>query len=424
MSAAIAVIGAGWGDEGKGLMIDALARPGSVVVRANGGAQAGHTVQRPNGERHVFHHVGSGAFRGAATFLSRFFIHNPLLLETEFADLAVLGIESEILADDQGQVTTPWDMMINQIAEEARDAARHGSCGLGINETLRRGVDERLVIRVRDLWQPAQLKRLAEQVQQEWVPSRLLALGLSPGAVWRQRLASPGVMESFLESAARFSACVRPDDGTRATAAAAQGLLLFEGALERAETVLDAAGLANPSELAREWGVEHLRAIYVTRAYATRHGAGPFPREVRGLAYPDATNVPNAWQGSLRFGALDLDLLAKSISDDQPCTNLAVEKTLAMTCLDQVGDIVNWWQAGQRQAGSKASLMAAAQSATAVPLIATSHGPCREDVSLSSRSAATIGTRLTGGGIAGSRPDGPGMTWPGAERPLTDVRRR
>lgn len=120
-------------------------------------------MQRPNGKRHVFHHVGSGAFRGAATFLSRFFIHNALLLETELAELAALGIAPEILADGRGQVTTPWDMMINQIAEETRDAAQRGSCGLGINETLRRGADEGLVMRVRDLWQPGRLKRLAEQ---------------------------------------------------------------------------------------------------------------------------------------------------------------------------------------------------------------------------------------------------------------------
>jgi len=53
---------------------------------------------------------------------------------------------------------------------------------------------------------------------------------------------------------------------------------------------------------------------------------GPLPREVSGLAYPDATNVPNAWQGNLRFAALDLDLLAKSIGDDQPIAGVAVEE--------------------------------------------------------------------------------------------------
>lgn len=76
---ATAVIGAGYGDEGKGLMTDALVAAlngAATVVRFNGGAQAGHTVVAPRKGapplRHVFHHVGSGALAGAPTFLSRF----------------------------------------------------------------------------------------------------------------------------------------------------------------------------------------------------------------------------------------------------------------------------------------------------------------------------------------------------------------
>lgn len=80
MGSAIAVIGAGFGDEGKGLMTDyCCQRPKyTTVVRFNGGAQAGHTVVTPDGRRHVFSHFGSGTLRGAATFLSRFFICNPI----------------------------------------------------------------------------------------------------------------------------------------------------------------------------------------------------------------------------------------------------------------------------------------------------------------------------------------------------------
>ena len=111
-----AVIGAAWGDEGKGLLTDALARPDTLVVRFNGGAQAGHTVTAPDGRRHVFHGVGSGTFRGAATFLSRFHVHNPLLHGEEVAQLRRLGLHPRVLADPQGMVTTPWDMMLNQIA--------------------------------------------------------------------------------------------------------------------------------------------------------------------------------------------------------------------------------------------------------------------------------------------------------------------
>lgn len=63
-----AVIGAGYGEEGKGLLTDALAHSlgaAAMVIRHNGGAQAGHTVTLPDGRRHVFHHVGSGTRHGA-----------------------------------------------------------------------------------------------------------------------------------------------------------------------------------------------------------------------------------------------------------------------------------------------------------------------------------------------------------------------
>ena len=65
------VIGANYGDEGKGVITDALAsrRPESIVVLTNGGAQRGHTVVSPfTGKPHTFHHFGSGTFRGCSTY--------------------------------------------------------------------------------------------------------------------------------------------------------------------------------------------------------------------------------------------------------------------------------------------------------------------------------------------------------------------
>ena len=70
-----AIIGANYGDEGKGLLTDYYAAKSkhSVVVRFNGGPQAGHTVVTPEGKRHVFSHYGSGTLAGAQTFLSKHF---------------------------------------------------------------------------------------------------------------------------------------------------------------------------------------------------------------------------------------------------------------------------------------------------------------------------------------------------------------
>ena len=93
-STAKAVIGANYGDEGKGLMTDYHAAPAGtagIVVRFNGGAQAGHTVTTPEGARHVFSHFGSGSLVGAATFLSRHVVCHPTLFFKEAAALEAAG---------------------------------------------------------------------------------------------------------------------------------------------------------------------------------------------------------------------------------------------------------------------------------------------------------------------------------------------
>ena len=86
------VIGANWGDEGKGLMTDYFSqKPNSIVICSNGGAQRGHTVVTPNKVRHVFHHFGSGTFNLADTYLSEDFICNPIIFRQEYNELKHLG---------------------------------------------------------------------------------------------------------------------------------------------------------------------------------------------------------------------------------------------------------------------------------------------------------------------------------------------
>jgi adenylosuccinate synthase len=369
MRSARVVIGAGWGDEGKGLLTDFLSDEKTLVVRFNGGAQAGHTVETPDGRRHVFHHIGSGAFRGAATFLSRFFVHNPLFYREEIEALHGLGVVPRVLADPRGLVTTPYDMMLNQIAEEARGDARHGSCGLGLNETITRA--EALpdtILTVRDLADGDRVAAVLREIRARWVPRRLAALGIIPTAQWQARLANDGVLDAMLAACEFFAGNVTVNERAIETHAAA-GKILFEGAqgllldekhrwfpyVTRSRT-----GLTNVDILAKESGIGALDVTYVTRAYATRHGAGPFPREVAGLTHADPTNVPNPWQGTLRFGDLDLDLLAETIREDLARTDLPIAHGLAITCLDQVGKKVRFWHAGELRVAPAATMRAIA----------------------------------------------------------------
>ena len=381
-----AVIGAAWGDEGKGLLTDALARPGTLVVRFNGGAQAGHTVQDPDGRRHVFHGVGSGTFRGAATFLSRFHVHNPLLHREEEAQLRRLGLVPRVAADPRGMVTTPWDMMLNQMAEEARGVARHGSCGLGLNETVTR-TEAGFPLLAADLAGAGQagrgrLRDVLHGIRTRWVPQRLDALGLHPGPAWQARLDSTAVLDAYVDAAAAFAAEVPLASDA---IAAHPGPVLFEGAQG---LLLDAAhpwfphvtrsrtGLANVAALAQEAGITALDVTYATRAYATRHGAGPFPREAA-VSYPDPTNVPNPWQGTLRFGDLDLDLLRAAVAADVAACPVPVSHRLAVTCVDQVGEGVRFWHEGVARVAPPAEMLGVARGLGSGPGLA-SYGPIRE----------------------------------------------
>ena len=315
MTSAKVVVGAGWGDEGKGVICDHLATPNSMVVRYCSGANAGHTVVR-DGKRHVFHHFGSGTLKGASTYLSRFFIHNPILYFQELRQLRDLGMSPQVVVDKDGLVSTHFDMMLNQMVEMQRGQSRHGSCGVGINETIKRSEAGYSIV-VDDLSR-ADFRDRLHTIRTEWVPERLIQLGIVPDAAWQDRLDSAAIRDAYIDHCVAYhqQVTVRPllDCAGDLLFEGAQGLLLDEDHEWFPYVTHAHTGLRNV--VAMTEGID-LEVIYVTRAYATRHGPGPFPREVAGLRYADATNVPNDWQGTLRFGHLDLDLLAgDSITHD------------------------------------------------------------------------------------------------------------
>ena len=135
------IIGASYGDEGKGLAADffgaeAGKKHGTINVLTNGGPQRGHTVELEDGTRHVFKHLGAAAFRGAATYMAEQFLVNPMEFCREYYELCAMGHVPETYMDPRCRFTTPWDMLVNQILQEKRGL--HNSCGFGIWETVLR----------------------------------------------------------------------------------------------------------------------------------------------------------------------------------------------------------------------------------------------------------------------------------------------
>ena len=304
------VIGANFGDEGKGLMVDYLCSKGAgVVVRFNGGAQAGHTVVTPEGDRHVFHHFGSGSFLGVPTFLSQFFICNPIAFFREKAELMKLGLNPTVYAHPDCLVTTFADMMINQALEEKRGHGRHGSVGLGVSETIERSNVTELKITMSDLWNGIKLESRLEQICGKYAQFRI-----------GEALNEPAMIQKFIEGCAAFAEAVHPAGIGQCkdpVFEGAQGLLLdqnnkeFFPHLTRSNT-----GMQNVRVLCAQAGITDIETYYISRTYLTRHGAGPLPGESTRLQFEDNTNLEHPWQGRLRFAPLDASALHRRCAED------------------------------------------------------------------------------------------------------------
>ena len=150
----VAVItGANYGDEGKGLgtyqFCQSFINRGlyPLVICHNGGAQRGHTVIH-KGTRHVFRHVGSGSFLNCHTYLSEDFILNPIIFREEYKELLEKGVEldNKVFVSEKCLVTTPYEMFLNDMKERKRNKLKHGSCGLGIFETIQRNKEVNFAI--------------------------------------------------------------------------------------------------------------------------------------------------------------------------------------------------------------------------------------------------------------------------------------
>lgn len=308
------VIGSSFGDEGKGVVTDWLCSQGAgIVVRYNGGANAGHTVVTPENERHVFRHVGAGAFCGVPTFLSQFFVLNPILFFEERKQLIELGFHPEVYAHPDCLVTTFMDMLINQTLENKRSGKRHGSCGIGLHETVNRSTVKELKITMSDLWNGG--KRLEVQLAEICGKYAKFRIGQSCDVAYQDKAIS-----EFIRCCTHFADCVQPlgmGQCKDPVFEGAQGLLLDQGNKEFFPHVTHSnTGMKNVEVLCAQAGITNKEIYYVSRTYLTRHGAGLLPGEDKSMSFEDDTNKGNPFQGNLRFAPLDTNSLMARIKKD------------------------------------------------------------------------------------------------------------
>ena len=134
------VLGLGFGDEGKGTIIDYLTRKHEIpLVIKTGGPQQAHNVVEPNGRWHCFSQFGSGTFfPGTKTFLSKGMMVEPgNLLRESYAlrEKGEQGTLTRIIIDSDATIITPFERMVSQMREISRGEKRFGSCGMGVGET-------------------------------------------------------------------------------------------------------------------------------------------------------------------------------------------------------------------------------------------------------------------------------------------------
>lgn len=320
------VLGLGYGDEGKGLATSFLCskKYNPMVVRFNGGHQAGHTVVV--GEvRHTFSSFGSGTLEGVPTFWSRFCTFSPTAFVREHSILTGNGFSPQIYVDPMAPVTTVFDVMHNRANDRMRN---NGTVGVGFGSTIKRQ-EGPFKLYVKDLfYEPVCIEKLRVIGRNYY--------GLSAEETMKQ-------IEEFMvhvrQAVLLITDVVDEEimDEYTCVFEGAQGILLdmdhgfFPNVTHSHTTSKNALDLGAPSDI-----------YYVTRSYATRHGNGYFSKEEKLVLRNNEAenNVTNDYQGEFRTAQLNPEMIRYAIQSDMVYSRNA-NRNLIVTCMDQYDIDVN-----------------------------------------------------------------------------------
>ena len=335
------VVGAQWGDEGKGKIVDLLAEDADAVIRFQGGNNAGHTIVR-DGEKFALHLIPSGILHaGTKCVIGNGVVIDPKVLTGEIDGLRARGVDlSGLRISANAHLIMPYHRLLDQEGEQRLGKLQIGTTKRGIGPCYADKAS-RLGIRVQDLLDEKILKK---KIVAAMDPKRLL---LRP-YVREQELDLQTMTEEYLTYGHRIEQYIADTPRLTWDVLDRGGKVLFEGAQA---TLLDidhgtypfvtsSNPIAGSAAIGAGVGPKDIDEIYgIAKAYATRVGAGPFPTELedetgeylrtKGGEFGTTTGRPRS------CGWLDLVAL-KYAARINTMTALVVTKLDVLTGLDKI----------------------------------------------------------------------------------------
>jgi len=285
MPANVVVVGAQWGDEGKGKVVDALAERFDIVARYQGGANAGHTVY-VNGKKFILQLLPTGIVRPDKTaVIGNGVVVDPeaLLREIKAVEGNGVPVDGRLLISDRAHLILPYHRAHEVAAEEARGVGKIGTTAKGIGPTYEDKAGRR-GLRTGDLRHPEVFRRRCSEVvaEKNRIASALFGgAALDPVKLADQCLEfAPQIVPLLADASAYLNA--EMDRGKRVLFEGAQGTLLD---LDHGTYPFVTSSSASAGGACTGTGVGPTRiqsVVGVSKAYATRVGSGPFPTEAKG----------------------------------------------------------------------------------------------------------------------------------------------
>ena len=341
MTKSLVVIGAQWGDEGKGKIIDILTENADAVVRFQGGHNAGHTLVI-DGDKTVLHLIPSGIFNDAKCIIGNgVVVHLPTLIkEIEYLESKGIDIHSKLMISSQCPLILPSHILIDEARERSLGKKSIGTTGRGIGPVYEDKVARR-VVHVMDLF------------DEDLFRSKLSSLIDYHNFILKELFGADGVdaeevSKDWMDQFDKIRNLVVDSSKTVNEFRASNSNILFEGAqgsmldIDQGTYpfVTSSSTLSGASSLGSGIGPLDIDGVLgITKAYATRVGSGPFPTEIDddygkhmakiGVEFGATTGRPR------RSGWLDLVALRKAVNINS-ISHLCITKIDVLDGLDKI----------------------------------------------------------------------------------------